>query len=155
MKETQVEIKRAPKPKLFQKKLQDFWVKTVNTHLTDAEKDINKKIIITGFNIQSAPKADKRNKQHSTPYLLRLQESDITILLETNCHTNQYIDVHDIKLQQTHNESAQMLGAGMAMIHHRNLEVNTYVKQLNNEKRIAKTVRLQNGQLFLIVGLHM
>ena len=43
MKETQVEIKRAPKPKLFQKRLQDFWVKTVNTHLTDAEKDINKK----------------------------------------------------------------------------------------------------------------
>ena len=128
-KETQAEIKRAPKPKLFQKRLQDFWVKTVNTHLTDAEKDINKKITITGFNIQSAPKADKRNKQHSTPYLQRLlQESDITILLETNCHANQYIDVHDIKLQQTHNESAQMLGAGMAMIHHRNLAVNTYVK---------------------------
>jgi len=63
--------------------------------------------------------------------------------------------VHDIKLQQTHNESAQMLGAGTVMVHHRNLAVNTYVKQLNNEKRIAKTVRLQNGQLLLIVGLHM
>ena len=68
MRETQVEIKRAPKLKLLQKRLQDFWVKTVNTHLTDAEKDINKKITITGFNIQRAPKADKRNKQHSTPY---------------------------------------------------------------------------------------
>jgi len=100
MNETQTEIKRAPKLKLFQKRLQDFGVKTVNTHLTDAEKDINKKITITGFNIQSAPKADKRNKQHSSPYLQKLlQESDITILLETNCHTNQYIDVHDIKLQ--------------------------------------------------------
>ena len=51
MKEILTEIKRAPKPKLFQKRLQDFWVKTVNTHLTDAEKDINKKITITGFNI--------------------------------------------------------------------------------------------------------
>ena len=69
MKETQVEIKRAPKQKLFQKRLQDFWMKTVNTHLTDAEKGINKKITITGFNIQSAPKADNRNKQHSTSYL--------------------------------------------------------------------------------------
>ena len=29
------------------------------------------------------------------------------------------------------------------------------MKQLNNEKLIAKTVRLQNGQLLLIVGLHM
>ena len=66
------EIKRAPKPQLFQKRLQDFWVKTVNTHLADTEKDINKKIIITGFNIQSAPKANKMNKQHSTPYLQRL-----------------------------------------------------------------------------------
>ena len=96
------------------------------------------------------------NKQHSTPYLQRLlQESDITILLETNCHANQYVDVHDIKLQQTSNETNQMLGAWMAMIHHRNLAVNTYVKQLNTEKRIAKTVRLQNEQLLLIVGLHM
>ena len=68
-KETQVEIKRASKPMLFQKRLQHFWVKTVNTHLTEAEKDINNKITITGFNIQSVPKADKRNKQHSSPYL--------------------------------------------------------------------------------------
>ena len=137
------EIKRAPKPQLFQKRLQDFWVKTVNTHLADTEKDINKKITITVFNTQSAPKANKMNRQHSTPYLQRLlQESDVTILLETNCHASQYVDVHDIKLTQKHNESTQMLCAGMAMIHHRNLAVNTYVKQLNNEKRIAKTVRL-------------
>ena len=62
-----------------------------------------------------------------------------------NYHANQYVDVHDIKLTQKHNESTQMLSAGTAMIHNRNLAVNAYVKQLNTEKRIAKTVRLQNG----------
>ena len=40
------------------------------------------------------------------------------------------------------NESNQMQGAGMAMIHHRNLAVSKYVKQLNTEKRIAKTSKV-------------
>jgi len=50
-------------------RLRDIYGETVDEHLTDLEKNINKKIILTGFMLRNTPKEDKRNKPACDPYL--------------------------------------------------------------------------------------
>ncbi|KAL4494407.1 hypothetical protein ABPG72_019817 [Tetrahymena utriculariae] len=135
-------------------------IETINKYLkstSQAQKITASTLTITGFNTQGVAKTNKRNKQYSTLYLQRIfSESDVTILLETNCKENSRVDVHNPSYTQMNNSCKQrQVGAGTASVYLKETKIAPYLSSLNNEKMIAQVLILDNKQRILIMGLHM